>query len=101
MGIQISSSQEYTVAKLGIGLRPQVRALSILRMRNTIAIIIYESWAWLDEKTGTAMAVPAVRCPTALLLARALGKGVLESPELISPPRQYPNDYSTPNQELQ
>ena len=41
MGIQISSSQEYTVAKLGIGLRPQVRALSISRLRHTIAIIYY------------------------------------------------------------
>ena len=68
MGIQISSSQEYTVAKLGIGLRPQVRALSISRLRNTIAINYMKVGRGWTKKTGTAMAVPAVPCPTALCM---------------------------------
>ena len=55
MRIQISSSQEYTVAKLGIGLRPQVCAIS--HLRNTIAIHYMKVGHGWPKKNSAAMAV--------------------------------------------
>ena len=58
MGIQISNSQEYTVAKLGIGLRPQVRALSISHLCTIHYNIMKVGRGWMKK--------PARPCPTAL-----------------------------------